>query len=207
MASLFLPHSRFWDMSKLNQLFVGMDVEAILSVPISIREEADKLVWHYDNKLKAAIELKVATKSSFGRRLSLQLLLFFGAKKWRNSRLKLCFGKVQKDAVLRLDQVDAFQGVLVGFLSMGVGMAIRNSDGYFVAASLKVIQGCFSPEISEYMALREGLLLAKQLGMWVLFHVRNGVALTLASLAVSSNEDHVRLDENSLCIASDIKVV
>ncbi|KAK1578458.1 hypothetical protein Q3G72_030398 [Acer saccharum] len=66
--------------------------------------------------------------------------------------------KVQKDAVLRLDQVDALQGVMVGFLSMGVGMAIRDSDGYFVSISSKVIQDCFSPEISEYMALREGLL-------------------------------------------------
>ncbi|KAK3230772.1 hypothetical protein Dsin_002653 [Dipteronia sinensis] len=50
LASLFLPHSRFWDMSKLNQQFVGMDIEAILSIPISIHGEADKLVWHYDNK-------------------------------------------------------------------------------------------------------------------------------------------------------------
>ncbi|KAI9192846.1 hypothetical protein LWI28_028435 [Acer negundo] len=54
-------------MSKLNQLFVGMDIEVILSIPISIRGDVDKLVWHYDikgfYKVKSGYNLALSEKN------------------------------------------------------------------------------------------------------------------------------------------------
>ncbi|KAL5754526.1 hypothetical protein ACOSP7_022746 [Xanthoceras sorbifolium] len=48
---------------------------------------------------------------------------------------------------------------------VGVGAVIRDSSGLVVAAVSKTLLGCFSAETGEMLALREGLLLARNLGL------------------------------------------
>ncbi|KAK2661542.1 hypothetical protein Ddye_000116 [Dipteronia dyeriana] len=70
----------------------------------------------------------------------------------------------------------------------GVGVFIRNHEGKELAAISKKILGRFTPEIGEFLALREGLLLAKHLNIKVDFvesdasNVIAGVANDLCSL-------------------------
>ncbi|KAL5775706.1 hypothetical protein ACOSP7_013263 [Xanthoceras sorbifolium] len=94
---------------------------------------------------------------------------------------------------------------------LGSGAVVRDSQGKVVAASAKPLFGFFPTELGEMLALREGLLLAKELNLfieWVeldavnaLFRAvgvsnchaiprsRNGMAHSLASLAFSSKEE------------------
>ncbi|KAL5784581.1 hypothetical protein ACOSQ2_006973 [Xanthoceras sorbifolium] len=99
-----------------------------------------------------------------------------------------------------------------GFSVMGSGAVVRDSQGKVVAASAKPLLGFFPAELGELLALREGLLVAKELSLiieWVEldaasialfravgvsnYHViprsRNGMAHSLASLAFSSKEE------------------
>ncbi|KAL5851372.1 hypothetical protein ACOSQ3_006490 [Xanthoceras sorbifolium] len=99
------------------------------------------------------------------------------------------------------------------FSVMGSGAVVHDDQGKVVAASAKPLLGFFPAELGELLALREGLLLAKELSLvieWVeldavnikaLFgdvgvfncHViprsRNGMTHSLASLAFSSKEE------------------
>ena len=52
-----------------------------------------------------------------------------------------------------------------GFDFIGLGAVIRNYKGEIVAAIFKPLQGDFSAELGEFLALREGLLLAKSLNL------------------------------------------
>ncbi|KAL5837707.1 hypothetical protein ACOSQ3_014876 [Xanthoceras sorbifolium] len=52
-------------------------------------------------------------------------------------------------------------------LAIGVGVAIRNSEGLLVAALAKQLPGRFAPEVGEFLALREGLFFIKSGGLVV----------------------------------------
>ncbi|KAL5836959.1 hypothetical protein ACOSQ3_014128 [Xanthoceras sorbifolium] len=94
--------------------------------------------------------------------------------------------------------------VTPGCSVMGSGAVVRDSQGKVVAASAKPILGFFPAELGELLALREGLLLAKELNLiteWALFRAvgvsnchaiprsGNGMSHSLASLAFSSKEE------------------
>ncbi|KAL5754033.1 hypothetical protein ACOSP7_022253 [Xanthoceras sorbifolium] len=51
------------------------------------------------------------------------------------------------------------------FGAVGVGVAIRDLVGDIVAAASKVLPGSFSAEVGEFLALREGLILAKSFSL------------------------------------------
>ncbi|KAK4849867.1 hypothetical protein QYF36_001526 [Acer negundo] len=57
--------------------------------------------------------------------------------------------------------------VFQGWDVFGVGAVIRNSEGGVVLALSKLKQGCFSVDMCEALALREGLELARQHGVAV----------------------------------------
>ncbi|KAL5768149.1 hypothetical protein ACOSQ2_014932 [Xanthoceras sorbifolium] len=52
-------------------------------------------------------------------------------------------------------------------LAIGVGVAIRNSEGLLVAALAKQLPRRFAPEVGEFLALREGLFFMKSGGLVV----------------------------------------
>ncbi|KAL5779545.1 hypothetical protein ACOSQ2_010282 [Xanthoceras sorbifolium] len=52
-----------------------------------------------------------------------------------------------------------------GFSVMGSGTVMRDSQGKVVAASAKPLLGFFPAELGELLALREGLLVAKELSL------------------------------------------
>ncbi|KAL5836287.1 hypothetical protein ACOSQ3_015843 [Xanthoceras sorbifolium] len=52
-----------------------------------------------------------------------------------------------------------------GFFVMGSGAVVRNSQGKVIAASAKPLLGFFPAELGELLALREGLLVAKELSL------------------------------------------
>ncbi|KAL5862002.1 hypothetical protein ACOSQ4_003298 [Xanthoceras sorbifolium] len=67
---------------------------------------------------------------------------------------------------------------------LGSGAVVRDGQGKIVAASAKPLLGFFSTEIGELLALREGLLFAKDLNLvieWVESDVVNVVARVLSS--------------------------
>lgn len=51
-----------------------------------------------------------------------------------------------------------------GIPFIGIGAVIRNSTGDVATALSKPVEGIISAEVCEFLAVREGLLLAKQ--MW-----------------------------------------
>ncbi|KAL5789913.1 hypothetical protein ACOSQ2_004801 [Xanthoceras sorbifolium] len=66
-----------------------------------------------------------------------------------------------------------------GFSVMGSGAVVRDSQGKVVAASAKPLLGFFPAELDELLALREGLLVAKELSLiieWVELDAANAVA-------------------------------
>ncbi|KAL5760759.1 hypothetical protein ACOSQ2_019597 [Xanthoceras sorbifolium] len=67
---------------------------------------------------------------------------------------------------------------------MGSGAVVRDSQGKVVAASAKPLLGFFPAELGELLALREGLLLAKEFNLtiaWVELDAVNVVARVLNS--------------------------
>ncbi|KAL5754890.1 hypothetical protein ACOSP7_023110 [Xanthoceras sorbifolium] len=74
------------------------------------------------------------------------------------------------------------------FSVMGSGAVVRDSQGKVVAASAKPLLGFFSAELGELLALREGLLLAKELNLiieWVELDAVNVVARVSSSFPCS----------------------
>ncbi|KAL5794878.1 hypothetical protein ACOSP7_003472 [Xanthoceras sorbifolium] len=66
-----------------------------------------------------------------------------------------------------------------GFSVMGSGAVVRDSQGKVVVASAKPLSGFFPVELGELLALREGLLVAKELSLiieWVELDAVNAVA-------------------------------
>ncbi|KAH7573264.1 hypothetical protein JRO89_XS03G0103300 [Xanthoceras sorbifolium] len=53
------------------------------------------------------------------------------------------------------------------FIGLGRGCTIRNADGWVVAAFARALRYRVSAEVGEYLGLREGLGVAKQLGFFV----------------------------------------
>ncbi|KAL5777565.1 hypothetical protein ACOSP7_010491 [Xanthoceras sorbifolium] len=75
-----------------------------------------------------------------------------------------------------------------GFSVMGSGAVVRDSQGKVVAASAKPLLGFFPAELGELLALREGLLLAKELNLnieWVELDAVNVVARVSSSFPCS----------------------
>ncbi|KAL5790036.1 hypothetical protein ACOSQ2_004924 [Xanthoceras sorbifolium] len=71
---------------------------------------------------------------------------------------------------------------------MGSGAVVRDSQGKVVAASAKPLLGFFPAELGELLALREGLLLAKEFNLiieWVELDAASVVARLLNSLPIS----------------------
>ena len=70
------------------------------------------------------------------------------------------------------------------FPFIGLGAVIRNHNGEIIAAISKPWQGSFCAEVGEYLALREGLILAKKFNLTVKLaevdavNVANGVNLS-----------------------------
>jgi hypothetical protein len=57
-----------WNCEKLKECFLPMDVEAILNLPLSTRNQQDEWAWHYDRKgiftVRSAYKMLVHTKTS-----------------------------------------------------------------------------------------------------------------------------------------------
>ncbi|KAL5820959.1 hypothetical protein ACOSQ3_022841 [Xanthoceras sorbifolium] len=81
---------------------------------------------------------------------------------------------------------------------IGAGAVIRNEKGWVVAVSSRPIQGFFSVVSGELIALRDGLLLAKRLGLLVQW-----VEVDSSSVIFLVKGATVDFDENG-CVVSDI---
>ncbi|KAL5738018.1 hypothetical protein ACOSP7_030779 [Xanthoceras sorbifolium] len=87
-----------------------------------------------------------------------------------------------------------------GCSMMGSGAVVRDSQGKVVAASAKPLLGFFPTELGELLALREGLLLAKEFNLiveWVELDAVNVVARVSNSL-LCSVVDHIISDVKAL---------
>ena len=88
-----------------------------------------------------------------------------------------------------------------GFHFIGLGAVIRNHKGEIVAALSKPLQGSFDVVLGEFLALREGLLLAKRLN----------ITLKLAevdAIAVANDVNNSEIVNcNASFIVSDIKAL
>ncbi|KAK3198563.1 hypothetical protein Dsin_021978 [Dipteronia sinensis] len=88
-----------------------------------------------------------------------------------------------------------------GFCLMGVGVAIRNDRGKVIAALSKPIHGHFCPVIGAFLALREGLLLAK------LHKFQIHIAEVGPSIVVSSLNSSEGVPGDASFIANDIRTL
>ncbi|KAI9201731.1 hypothetical protein LWI28_028244 [Acer negundo] len=95
---------------------------------------------------------------------------FQGTHKSLNSSLSLAVAVVKDGwsppppGCLKLNSDVA---IPIGGTFFGVGAVIRDSASKVVWAMLKFMQGCFSTEVCEALALREGLCLVKLHGLSV----------------------------------------
>ncbi|KAK0605281.1 hypothetical protein LWI29_025011 [Acer saccharum] len=62
-------------------------------------------------------------------------------------------------------KLNTYTVVSQGRAVFGVGAIIMNANGEVILAFSKLVKGCFSVEVCEAIALREGLWLAKQHGL------------------------------------------
>ncbi|KAL5772348.1 hypothetical protein ACOSP7_011947 [Xanthoceras sorbifolium] len=85
------------------------------------------------------------------------------------------FLKLNLDVAIRVDS---------GFI--GVGAIIRDSAGDIVVAVSKLLSGFFSAEMGEFLALREGLILAKSLGLSI-FEAEVDASNVASAVNLSSN--------------------
>ncbi|KAL5812419.1 hypothetical protein ACOSQ3_027369 [Xanthoceras sorbifolium] len=85
---------------------------------------------------------------------------------------------------------------------------IRNSDGWVVAAFAKPLKCCDSAKVGEFLGLREGLVVAKQLGLPVALtevdasSVVDGVNLLKPSLSVVGSSNSLAHNLASLALSS-----
>lgn len=63
--------------------------------------------------------------------------------------------------------VDAFMREGSPTVGLGVGAIIRDESGFVLGAMAKPVPGCFSPFVTECLALREGLIFAADSGLQV----------------------------------------
>ena len=50
MADFIDQRNHCWDLQKLDEGFLSVDREAILSIPLSFVDSADCLYWHFDKR-------------------------------------------------------------------------------------------------------------------------------------------------------------
>ncbi|KAK0603295.1 hypothetical protein LWI29_003462 [Acer saccharum] len=88
-----------------------------------------------------------------------------------------------------------------GFPFIGLGAVIRDHNGDVLAAVSKPMIGLFNAEIGEFLALREGLLLAKRLNLVVNYAETDAV-----NVALNVNSDVCFINDAKF-IVSDIKTL
>ncbi|KAI9160517.1 hypothetical protein LWI28_008908 [Acer negundo] len=88
-----------------------------------------------------------------------------------------------------------------GLPLIGLGAVIRDHNGVIIAAMSKPLQGSFNAEIGEFLALREGLLLAKKSNLTVKIAEVDAVNV---ALSVNSSET---LISDAIFLVKDIKAL
>ncbi|KAL5776132.1 hypothetical protein ACOSP7_009058 [Xanthoceras sorbifolium] len=86
---------------------------------------------------------------------------------------------------------------------MGAGAVFRNDSGMVIAAFSKPFEGFFKPDLGEFLALRAGLLFAKQYHLkvqWVEVDVKNVMGAVCSGRAFASPAGAVLDDILSLCV-------
>ncbi|KAL5775011.1 hypothetical protein ACOSP7_012568 [Xanthoceras sorbifolium] len=64
VASLISPSSHSWDLAKLDQVFVAVDRDSIMEIPLSLGDCADSLIWHFDKTGEYSEKLSLSGSSS-----------------------------------------------------------------------------------------------------------------------------------------------
>ncbi|KAL5740149.1 hypothetical protein ACOSQ2_029329 [Xanthoceras sorbifolium] len=89
-----------------------------------------------------------------------------------------------------------------GVKHVGLGGTIRNDKGAVVAAFAKPLVGVFGAEVGELLAVREGLMLGKNLGLkvdWVEIDAVNVAAAINSPSLVDGVAGGIFFDVNALC--------
>ncbi|KAK3206927.1 hypothetical protein Dsin_020973 [Dipteronia sinensis] len=165
-----------WNLELLNQLFLYIDREVILYIPISFSGGQDSVSWHYENS--GIYYLRSGYSLAYSEMISESVSNFTIVCKWWSSLWKLNLPPK-------------------GVWCVGVGVAIKNDISKVIAAMSKPLARNFCLVIEEFLAHREGLLLAK-------FHnIHLKIAEAAASCVASSlNSSNLALAHNLASMAS-----
>ncbi|KAL5771617.1 hypothetical protein ACOSP7_015771 [Xanthoceras sorbifolium] len=159
VASLISPSFHSWDLAKLDQVFVAADRDSILEIPLSLGDCADSLIWHFDKNGEYSV------KSGY-RVAAQEKLALSGSSS---------------------TEFEEFCMILWGVWSER-NAVVHSKSSRVVAASAKPLLGFFPAELGELLALREGLLVAKELSLsieWVELDAANVVARVFNSCPFS----------------------
>ncbi|KAL5781686.1 hypothetical protein ACOSP7_006715 [Xanthoceras sorbifolium] len=175
----------FWDVLDLQRHISCFDL--ILWVFVRAKraefEEFCMILWRVWSERNAVFHSKSPRVSADLVSWSLSLLREFqGTQKAFGSPppapRKLCSSSWSPPPAGSL-KLNTDAAVKSGFSVMGSGAVVRDSQGKVVAASAKPLLGFFPAELGELLALREGLLVAKELSLiveWVELDAANVVA-------------------------------
>ncbi|KAK2638012.1 hypothetical protein Ddye_025807 [Dipteronia dyeriana] len=184
-ASKFWWGSKVWNNEKLNCRFLPVDRIVIQSILISWSGDKDFIMWHFDRSgeftVRSGYRLAVVKRFQEDRnsllncdKVKLSKVLISWAKDLRDefSSSRTVFSPQVPQSAIKdsIDWLAPPPGLLKlnsglalrsGLGSVGIGTIIRDDKGKVLVARSKLYQGSFSVEIRRFLALRDGLMLAK----------------------------------------------
>ncbi|KAK3193165.1 hypothetical protein Dsin_024475 [Dipteronia sinensis] len=199
-----------WNLELLDQTLLPVDREVILSIPISLSGGPDSLSWHYKNSGAYYVKsgYRVALSETLRASVSNSSPVHNYLQKLPVAEvLSTLLSQVSKDDMASIciitweiweNRNTTFHGqlklnstvVVYGKMgSAGVGVANRDVKGKVIVALSKHLLGNYNPVTSDLLALREGLLLAKDYN----FSVQNvEVSSSLVASFLNSPESWCR---------------
>ncbi|XP_062014305.1 uncharacterized protein LOC133730800 [Rosa rugosa] len=183
VADLIDPETRDWMVDWLEELFFPEEVELITKIPLSLRNPADRLIWHYDKhglyNVKSGYHVArcMSTMSSQGSSShasgdsSLWKTIWAAKVQPKRFHPRRAVGRDNRRMMtkwvypprgrLKINVDGAFRG---NNEAGGVGVVVRDEQGRFKGAWSRSISNLCSAYHSEAEACRVGLLMAIRQG-------------------------------------------
>uniref|UniRef100_A0A803PY48 Reverse transcriptase n=1 Tax=Cannabis sativa TaxID=3483 RepID=A0A803PY48_CANSA len=171
-VSDFITSQRQWNHSLLQQCYLESDVAKIQSIPLTLCDQNDQLIWNFETNGMYSVKTgyTLAPDLRNNSLLLVQTVLFNGGKpseEFQSARHQSASAGSSATTTARSQQQEVpWMNPPSGRLKLntdaavnaventsGFGAILRNDTGDIIATMAMPFQGCFKPEIMEALAL------------------------------------------------------